>query len=132
MTLLQHRALSPWRDFERQFWQGLPEPSWSPAFDVGENDSEYLLHGDLPGMSQKDIEVRVEDSLVSIRGERAWPESDERIRRRGRAFGKFVRKFRLPESVDADGVKASYADGVLEISLPKRDPEHKSRRIQIN
>ena len=132
MTLLHHRALSPWVGFGRPSGCVVPQPRWVPSFDILETDSEYVLRGDVPGIAQEDIEIRVEEGLLSVRGERSRPESDERLRNGGRAFGKFLRRFWLPDSVETDGARASYVDGVLEISLPKRDPEENSRLVPVN
>ncbi len=132
MTLLHHNTFNPWSDADRLFGTLRNEASWAPAFDIEETDAAYVLRGDIPGMPQKDIEVRIEDGVLSLRGERKPPEAPPRFSRRERPHGKFLRRFRLPDEVDADGVKASYVDGVLELTLPKREPVDTSRLIPVH
>ncbi len=132
MTLLNHNTYNPWRDVDRFFGTFRNEAGWVPAFDVAETDSAYVLRGDIPGVSQKDIEVRVEDGVLTVRGERNQPEAAERLIFSGRPTGKFARRFRLSEQVEANGIKASYVDGVLELTLPKQEPVDTSRLIPVN
>lgn len=132
MTLLQHNAFHPWRDVDRFFDAFAAEPRWLPAFDISETDAAYMLRGDIPGVPEKNIEVRIEDGLLTVRGERKRSEVESRFGRRERRHGKFVRRFRLADTVDSDGVKASYADGVLELTLPKKEPVDNSRLIPVN
>lgn len=105
---------------------------WTPAVDVRELKDRFVLRADLPGLSAEDIEVRMEDGVLSLSGERRH-ESDEEIdgvRHIERASGKFLRRFPLPESADAEGITARSANGILEISIPKQ-PEVQARRITI-
>ncbi len=132
MTLLHHKPFNPWWDVDRFFGTRGNEAAWTPAFDVSETETAYVLHGDIPGVSQKNIEVRIEDGLLTVRGERKQSDAPDRFRRRERRYGKFVRRFRVADTVDAGGVKASYVDGVLELTLPKREPEDNSRLIPVN
>ena len=132
MTLLPYNAFNPWREVSRFF--GTPEykTSWTPRFDITETDKAFVLRGDLPGVTQKDVEVRIDEGLLSVSGERKPTADEERFSRRERPSGKFARRFWLPDTVDADGIKASYADGVLELTLPKQDPPDNARLIQVN
>ncbi len=107
-------------------------PAWVPSFDIEETDAAYLLRGDIPGSAKDSIEVRVQDGVLSVLGERKAPETEARFRRFERPSGKFLRRFRLPEAADADGVAAAYEAGVLEITVPKRPPEDLYRRIAVN
>lgn len=132
MTLLHHKAFNPWSDVDRLFGSLMNEASWTPVFDIEETDAAYVLRGDIPGVPQKEIEVRIENGVLSLQGQRKQSEVGSRFSRRERPHGKFLRRFRLPEEVDADGVKASYADGVLELSLPKREPADSSRLIPVH
>ena len=131
MTLLHHSPFNPWRNIDRFLGAPRTEPVWTPAFDISENDTGYVLRGDIPGVSQKDIEVRVEDGLLTVRGERKLQDASGSYGRHERRHGKFVRRFRLADTVDTDGVKASYVDGVLELTLPKQEPEDTSRLIPV-
>ena len=132
MTMLQHTPFNPWRPAFRLLGSAAGPASWLPAFDIAEADGAVILRGDLPGIPQEDIQVRIEDDILTVSGERKRAEDAEGVARGERAFGKFQRAFRLADSIDADGVKASFANGVLELTLPKREPVDASRLIPIN
>ena len=102
---------------------------WRPAGDVRELKNRFVLRPDLPGLRAEDIEVRMEDGVLTLAGERPR-ESDEEIdglRHIERSSGRFLRRFPLPESADADGITARSANGILEINIPKQ-PEVQARR----
>ena len=112
---------------------GLPEGgAWAPAVDVEERDGEYVVTADMPGLTQKDISVTVEDSALTISGERKV----ERMEKSGgahryeRVAGRFLRSFTLPAGVDGNRVKAAYKDGVLTLSLPKQE-EAQPKQITV-
>lgn len=132
MTMLHRAPFYPWREVNRLLLSRTPMDGWLPAFDIEETDAAYLLRGDVPGVAQKDIEVRFEEGVLTVRGERNAPETDLPFRRSERLHGRFERRFRLPDDIDPQGVKASYADGVLEITLPKSEPVDTSRLIPVN
>ncbi len=104
------------------------EPFWSPeswiavpAVDFVERESAYEVHADLPGLDEKDVEVRVAGGVLTIKGEK-HEEKDEKkpdFHLRERRFGSFERAFRIPEGVDADKIEASFKKGVLTVTLPK-------------
>ena len=134
MRLLTASNLSPWRDFDRMIGTFAGPAAWTPDFDIEETGSEFILRGDLPGVTQKELEIRVDQGVLSVKGARqAEPNGDDgsRFSRRERPVGTFTRRFRIPESVDADGVKAAYVNGVLELALPKR-PAEAARLIPVN
>lgn len=132
MHMLQHTPFNPWKPAFRFLGAPTDTASWLPAFDITETDNAVVLRGDVPGVLQEDIEVRVEDGVLTVRGERKRAEKVNGFARSERLFGKFERTFRLGDSLDADGIKASYANGVLELTLPKREPAETSRLIPIN
>ena len=134
MTLLQHTSFNPWKEIDRFFSPITDQPTWMPAFDIAETDEAFVLRGDLPGVPQKDIEVRLEDNVLTVRGERkiAQPQGEPRLIRLRRPNGKFLRRFSLPKDVNRDEVKASYVDGVLELVIPKQAPVDTSRLITVN
>ncbi len=107
--------------------------SWIPAVDVYETDQSVVLKAELPGVDPKDVEARVEDGTLYLKGERKFENEvkEENYQRVERAYGSFTRTFALPSSVDADKVAAEYKDGVLTLTLPKRE-EAKPRTIKIN
>lgn len=132
MHMLQHTPFNPWRPAFRLLGMPKNSASWLPAFDITDGEDAVVLRGDVPGIPQEDIEVRIEDDVLTVRGERKRIEKVDGFARSERLFGKFERVFRLGDTIDADGVKASYADGVLELTLPKRELAETSRLIPIN
>jgi HSP20 family protein len=105
---------------------------WTPSVDLQEEDGRFVLRADVPGVALKDIEVCAEDGVLTIRAERAAREraSTDGFEHIERAAGMFLRRFTLPDSVRAEGIKAHYADGVLEIEIPKQ-PRAEAKRIPI-
>jgi HSP20 family protein len=106
--------------------------AWSPPVDLQEENDRFVLRADLPGVAAKDIEVSTEDGTLTVRGARpasvrASSDSFEHIER---AAGTFLRRFTLPDSARAEAIKARYADGVLEIEIPKQ-PRVDAKRIQV-
>ena len=99
------------------------EHGWLPAVDIREEDTRYLINADVPGINSKDIEITLEDGVLSIKGERSTETgvSEEGYRRRERTRGTFMRQFTLPDTVDANSISASAKDGVLEVTIPKQD-----------
>ena len=107
--------------------------SWAPAVDIYEQDGNIVLKAELPGVDPKDVDVRVENNLLTLRGERKFDNEVKRdnYHRVERSYGAFSRSFTLPNVVDTGNIKAEYRDGVLHMTLPKRE-EAKPRQIQIN
>ncbi len=105
---------------------------WMPAVDVVEEKDGFVLRADLPGVKIEDIDVRMENGSLSISGERQREASEnaDGLRRFERSTGKFFRRFSLPETTDAENIKARSVNGILEISIPKQ-PEVQARRISI-
>jgi len=106
---------------------------WIPAMDLIETGDHYVLRADLPGLSDEDVNVQLEDNVLTISGERkAEHESQqEGYYRLERAFGGFARSLTLPEGIDPDGVQAHFDRGVLEIRIPKPE-QKKPRQVQIS
>ena len=103
---------------------------WIPAADVFEDEREYLLALDLPGIDRDGLDVNLDDGRLVIRGERKGPEGLH-ARRTERPQGRFVRTFSLPDAVDRSRISADYKDGVLLLHLPKRD-ERQGHRLKID
>ena len=105
---------------------------WMPAMDLVETADHYVLRADLPGLSDEDVNVQLEDNMLTISGERkAEHESEqEGYYRLERAFGAFSRSLTLPDGVEPDGVQAHFDRGVLEIRIPK-PAQRKPRQVQI-
>jgi HSP20 family protein len=106
--------------------------AWSPAVDVYETDQEVVLKAELPGVDPKDVDVRVEEGTLYLKGERKLEKEtkEEGYQRVERCYGSFMRSFPLPAGVDADKATAEYKNGVLTLTLPKRE-EAKPRTIKI-
>lgn len=106
---------------------------WAPAVDIKEEDKRYLVIADIPGVDPKDIEVQMENGILSIRGEKHEEHKEEKegYKRVERSCGSFHRRFSLPDNADADGINAKSRHGTLEISIPKRDATTPSRRIKV-
>ena len=106
--------------------------TWTPAVDVSETVEAYVFTAELPGMKPEAVVIEVKDNTLTIKGERASasPKEGERWHRRERPVGRFARVFRLPKPVAADGVTATYRDGMLSVTVPLR-AEAKSRKIPV-
>ena len=107
--------------------------TWAPAVDIYETENDLVLKADLPEVAEKDIDIRVENNMLTIRGERKFEESvkEDNYLRVERAYGSFSRSFSLPNTVDTESIKANYKDGVLTVELPKR-AESKPKQVKIN
>ena len=106
--------------------------AWLPAVDLREEEGQYVLDVELPGMKKDDIDVHMENNVLTVSGERNF-ESDlkkENYQRVERAYGKFSRSFSLPTRVNAEGTGAAYKDGILEIAVPKAE-ESKPKKNAI-
>ena len=107
---------------------------WTPAVDVKEEKDRFLVTADVPGIDPKDIEITMENGVLTIHGERNYETSDEDkesgYRRVERAYGNFYRRLALPDVADADRISAEGKNGVLEISIPKSE-KAKPRRIEV-
>jgi len=107
---------------------------FSPQSDVGVSDNEYEIKMELPGVSLEDIKLEIHDSDLVVYGEKhaERTEEDKSYFLTERSFGSFQRSFRLPSHTDAEGIKASFNDGVLTVQIPRaKDAENSSRRIEI-
>jgi HSP20 family protein len=107
--------------------------SWAPPVDIYETDNDIILKAELPGIDPKDVEVRVEDNTLYLKGERKQEKEvkEPNYHRVERSYGSFARSFSLPNSMDASKVKAEYKDGLLTLTMPKRE-EAKPKTIKID
>ncbi len=105
---------------------------WIPAMDLVEAGEHFVLKADLPGLAESDVNIEVENNVLTVSGERKaeLEEKHEGYYRLERAFGAFARSLTLPDGIDADAVTASFDNGVLEVRIPK-PAETKPRRVQI-
>ena len=106
--------------------------TWAPAVDVFETENELVVKADLPDMNEKDIDVRVENNTLTVRGERKFEQqaSEDNYLRIERAYGTFTRSFSLPNTVNPEAIRAEYRNGVLTVRMPKRE-ESKPKQIKI-
>ena len=105
---------------------------WRPAVDISEEEDRFVIHADLPGVDPKDIEITMENGVLSLKGERSSEIKDESkgYSRIERSHGTFYRRFSLPDSADADRIEAKGKNGVLEITLPKHEKQQ-AKRISV-
>jgi HSP20 family protein len=113
--------------------ESLTSSSFAPAVDVYEDEHNVTLKIEVPGIEEKDIDVRIENNTLTVHGERKIEkeEKEENYRRVERQYGSFTRTFNLPPTVDAEKVQADYDKGVLNITLPKK-AEAKPKQIKVN
>jgi HSP20 family protein len=107
--------------------------AWAPAVDIYETEHELVVKADLPDIDPKDLDIRVENNILTIRGERKFEKkvSEDNYLRVERAYGTFSRSFTLASTVNADAIKAEYQNGVLTLTIPKRE-EAKPKQIKVN
>src|SRR5262245_5242271 len=107
--------------------------SWAPSVDIYEHNSNLVLKAELPGIDPKDVDVRVENNVLTLRGERKVDNEvkQENYHRVERSYGSFSRSFTLPNVVDTDKIKAEFKEGVLQVVLPKKE-EAKPKQISIS
>jgi HSP20 family protein len=107
--------------------------TWAPAVDIFEHEGNIVLKAELPGVDPKDVDIRVENNVLSLRGERKFDSEVKRdeYHRVERAYGSFSRSFTLPAVVDTEKIAADYSDGVLKVTLPQKE-EAKPKQISIS
>jgi HSP20 family protein len=114
---------------------GVKGRPWVPAVDILETENELVLKADVPGVELKDIEIQLENGTLTVKGERKFEkeEKNKGFHRMERTYGAFVRYFTVPDTIDAEHVKAAYEAGVLTISLPKKEvAKPRAIKVQIN
>ncbi len=106
--------------------------TWAPSVDIYETENELVLSAEVPGVDEKDIEIKIEDNMLSLKGERRFQKEtkEENYHRIERSYGSFHRAFTLPNSVDPENIRAEHENGVLKIMMPKRQ-ELKPRTVKI-
>ncbi len=110
----------------------LVSSSWTPSVDIVETENELVLSAEVPGINEKDIEIKIEDNTLTLRGERKFEKEtkEENYHRIERAYGSFLRSFSLPLYINQDNIKAEHLNGILKIIMPKK-PELKPRKVKI-
>jgi HSP20 family protein len=108
---------------------------WAPAVDIFETDNELVIKADLPDVPLKDIDIQLENGTLTLKGERKFEknENSKGYHRIERSYGSFVRLFTVPETVDSENVHAAYNNGVLTVTLPKKEvAKPKAIKVQVN
>lgn len=112
--------------------EDLASGGWSPSVDIYESENEIILEAELPGMKRDDFEVSIENNVITLKGKREFEKKEEgdNYHRVERSYGAFTRSFSLPRTVSAENTTADFRNGVLKVTLPKRE-EAKARRIEV-
>ncbi|MDY6978586.1 MAG: Hsp20/alpha crystallin family protein [Pseudomonadota bacterium] len=135
MTLVRYEPWSMLNQIRREMDQMLETASeggessaiatsdWIPAVDIKETKDAFILHADVPGVDPKDVDVHMENGILTIKGERESEKKDERegYKRVERQYGSFYRRFSLPDTADAEKISAKSKNGVVEITIPKKE-----------
>src|SRR6201982_2637894 len=132
-STLQDRMNRLFRDSYGEREEALTTSTFAPPVDVYEDEHNITLKIEVPGIDEKDIDVRIENNTLTVHGERKFEkeEKEEHYRRIERQYGSFPRTFTLPNTVDTEGVSATYEKGVLKITLAKK-AEAKPKQIKVN
>jgi len=132
-NMLERYSKSGASNLGKQLNTELSFADWAPSVDIEEESDKYLVKADLPGVDKKDIEVKMENGVLSIRGEKQTETETGKGTKRHRSerfHGSFARSFTLPDAVKADEVDATYKDGVLSLTIPKEE-QAKPKSIDI-
>ena len=144
MTLV---TWNPFRELENSFYRnsGLLNRSddnddtfragWRPVANISETDSEYVIKAELPAVAKEDVDITVNEGIVTIKGERRQETADEgqQYHRTESVYGRFMRSFKLPADVDESAIRAASKDGLLEVHLPKAEAKTpKPIQIDVN
>ncbi|MBI3651447.1 MAG: Hsp20/alpha crystallin family protein [Acidobacteria bacterium] len=127
------RSLSNLFEGSKVSGEGTALNTWTPAVDIYEDNEAFLLKLELPEMNRDDIKVNLNENVLSISGERRFENEDKRdsYHRVERSYGQFYRSFTLPPNVNAEAINAEYQDGILRLTLPKKE-EAKPKQISVN
>jgi HSP20 family protein len=133
VVALQNRMNTLFGNLNTETENSLTTASFVPAVDVYEDDKKVVLKLEVPGIEEKDLDVRVENHTLTVKGERKFEkeEKEENFHRIERRFGSFYRAFTLPSTVDTENVDAKYEAGVLKLELKKK-PEAQPKQIKVN
>jgi HSP20 family protein len=110
------------------------KPQWAPSADISETDKEYLIRAELPAVKKEDVQVTLDDGVITIKGERKQSREDknEKFHRVESFYGSFERSFSLPDNVHADAIRCESKDGVLSVHIPKSEAsKQKPKQIAV-
>ena len=133
LTTLQNQVNRLFNDSFRRTDEEASLSAWAPAVDVYETEHELVVKADLPEADPKDLDIRVENNILTISGERKFEKkvNEENYLRVERSYGSFARSFTLASTVNPEAIKTDYQNGVLTLSIPKRE-EAKPKQIKVN
>jgi HSP20 family protein len=119
-------------NYSRSSEEGFASGAWNPQVDIFENKDQIVLEAELPGMNPENVNISIENNVLTIHGERKFEKNDENdnFHRVERSYGSFTRSFTLPPTVSSENANAEFENGVLRLTLAKRE-EAKPRRIEI-
>lgn len=106
--------------------------TWTPSVDIYETESDLVLTAEVPGIDENDVEIKIEDNTLTIKGDRNFEKEtkEENYHRIERSYGSFYRSFTLPRNIDQDKIKAENENGILKVIMPKK-PELKPKKVKI-
>jgi HSP20 family protein len=145
MAITRYTYANPWRELDHltnrlsRMFDGangtaMANGTWTPAVSVEETENELVLTAELPGLKPEDVDIQLENNVLTIRGQKQEERKEEDEQRRihvwERSWGTFARSFTLPRTVKGDDISAHFEDGLLRVRMPKA-PEARSRRIQV-
>jgi HSP20 family protein len=133
LTTLQNQINRVFHDAFDRTGEDASLTAWAPAVDIYETEHELVVKADLPDIDPKDLDIRVENNILTIRGERKFEKqvNEDKYLRVERSYGSFARSFTLANTVNANAIKAEYQNGVLTLTIPKRE-EAKPKQIKVN
>lgn len=141
MALIRYQTVDPFQGIQDTINRLFTEPAanrppvqpWVPAVDIRETENDLVLKADIPDMKFEDIDVRMENGTLTVRGERKFEQAEKQGGWHSveRSYGSFERVFTLPETVNPEGAQADYKNGVLTVTLPKKEIA-KPRQIKVN
>ncbi len=133
MSLIRYEPWSLFDQLRREMDTSLATSDWVPAVDIKETDDHFMIVADIPGVAPEDIEVQMENGVLTIKGERETEKTEEKddFKRIERSFGSFYRRFSLPETADPDSIEAKSHNGVLEITINKQE-KTQPRKISVH
>jgi HSP20 family protein len=134
----------PLKEIEELFGRSWPRPTirtgqllgvgdWHPRVDISENDGQYLVKADIPGVAKEDIKITVDNDVLTIQGERKQEQEEENkhFHRVERFYGSFIRSFTLPDDADAAALKAAAQEGQLTVTIPKKASAPSASAVQV-
>ena len=133
LTSLQDQVNRVFHDAFDRTGEDASLSAWAPSVDIYETEHELVVKADLPEIDPKDLDIRVENNILTIQGERKFEKqvNEDKYLRVERSYGSFARSFTLANTVNADAIKAEYQNGVLTLTIPKRE-EAKPKQIKVN